>query len=104
MFLFPKEPATVSPPNVNSLQGLISWLETQDPNTRYDYHNGCNCLNARYFSANGYRKAFVTTASISYRQHWWSFRREISLGEGMDVAVRYATTYREALFAAKAIL
>lgn len=41
-------------PNVFSLEGLIAWLETQDPATGYDWHN-CqgDCLIGHYGSAMG---------------------------------------------------
>lgn len=38
---------------VPSLRGLIAWLETQDPDTRYDYTLSSECLMARYLIAIG---------------------------------------------------
>ena len=40
--------------NIFSVAGLIAWLETQDPETEYDY-NDCsgNCLMGRYARAMG---------------------------------------------------
>ena len=39
--------------NPMSLDGLISWLERQDRNVRYDYTNNFDCLLCRYFRAVG---------------------------------------------------
>ena len=40
----------------NSLLGLISWLETQDPNTEYVFTHSCDCLITRYCVAMGIEK------------------------------------------------
>jgi hypothetical protein len=32
----------------NTLLGLIAWLETQDPDTHYDYIDASNCVVANY--------------------------------------------------------
>lgn len=42
-------------PDVFSLEGLIAWLETQPPLTRYNYAD-CNghCLIGQYLTAHGY--------------------------------------------------
>ena len=37
-----------------SLDGLIEWLETQDPNTTYDYKNNKDCLFCRYLRSVGF--------------------------------------------------
>ena len=39
--------------NIFSLEGLISWLETQPPETEFLYCNTSDCLNARYLRARG---------------------------------------------------
>lgn len=36
-----------------SLDGLIEWLETQDPSTTYSYMSNTNCLLCQYFRAVG---------------------------------------------------
>jgi hypothetical protein len=38
---------------VMSVAGLISWLETQNPKTRYHYTDIFGCLLCRYFKAQG---------------------------------------------------
>ncbi len=38
---------------VFSRLGLIAWLETQDPETEYDYTDPADCLLCRYFRAVG---------------------------------------------------
>lgn len=36
-----------------TLPDLIAWLETKDPNERYDYTDANNCLWAQYLKAQG---------------------------------------------------
>ena len=36
-----------------SVHGLIAWLETQDPETEYDYTKGGDCLIQRYLKDRG---------------------------------------------------
>ena len=38
---------------VFSVHGLIAWLETQDPETTYEYTDSRDCLICRYFTARG---------------------------------------------------
>jgi len=40
-------------PDVFSLEGLIAWLETQDPATRYDYGDVVLCALGQYTLAQG---------------------------------------------------
>jgi hypothetical protein len=39
--------------NKNTLLGLIAWLETQDPNTRYDYCDASGCVVGNYLKSLG---------------------------------------------------
>jgi len=39
--------------NIFSLEGLISWLETQPPEARYAYHNPRECLMYEYLKERG---------------------------------------------------
>lgn len=43
--------------DVSTLDGLIAWLETQDPETAYDYCNASTCLLTRYLASRGWHKA-----------------------------------------------
>lgn len=43
---------TESKPDVFSLEGLIAWLEKQDPETEYHTYDAQDCLMARYYRAN----------------------------------------------------
>jgi len=48
-------------PDVFSLEGLIAWLETQDPSIRYDWEDCCGgCLIGMYYAAH------KVPAGISY--------------------------------------
>jgi hypothetical protein len=40
--------------DVHSLDSLIAWLETKDPDQSYDYFSGVTCLCAQYYRAKGY--------------------------------------------------
>lgn len=40
---------------VFSVHGLIAWLETQNPETEYNYMDSNDCLLCRYFRACGVR-------------------------------------------------
>jgi len=41
--------------DVFSLEGLIAWLETQNPETEYDYTDISDCLLTRWMRASGQR-------------------------------------------------
>jgi hypothetical protein len=51
------------------LAGLIAWLETQDPNTRYNYADCGDCLLARYFTAMGYRGVHCGSSQFTYQPY-----------------------------------
>ena len=91
--------------NPVSLEGLISWLETQDPATRYSYGDNEGCLLARYFRASGYRWAYCGPDSFSYSLFFLPpiFRKKIPL-EMDDVALHVPSTYGAALERARAAL
>jgi hypothetical protein len=46
-----KNPKWDEPPQPHhpSLDGMIDWMETKDPNMRYDYRNCMTCLCAQYY-------------------------------------------------------
>jgi hypothetical protein len=50
-----------------SLDGLIGWLEKQDPHQEYCYSNTGECLLARYFTQCGFNKV-IMAAKFFY--HW----------------------------------
>jgi hypothetical protein len=67
---------------VPSLRGLIAWLETQDPDIRYDYTKSSECLLARYLIAIGERsynltandaKTVFTGAGHVIQSHNWTY-------------------------------
>lgn len=53
------KPAPKAKPKILSLEGLIAWLEIQNPATRYSFVSNTDCLLARYFRAKGYWGANV---------------------------------------------
>lgn len=73
-------------PEVFSLKGLIAWLETQDPSTRYNFLDVRDCLITRYLESNGYE---YTDYSLCLTG---AIRIRIALGQG---------TYGKALARAK---
>lgn len=46
-----------------SLEGLLRWLETHDPETKYDYCESDTCLITRYMASLGLRQS-------SYESSW----------------------------------
>jgi hypothetical protein len=50
-----------TPIDTFTLDGLIAWLATQDPNTRYEFNDGNDCLITRFVLANGGRRARLHT-------------------------------------------
>jgi len=46
-----------------SLRGLIAWLETKDPDAKYDYCDPDACLLCQYFRAQGFTSVRVTPAT-----------------------------------------
>lgn len=81
-------------PDVFSLDGLIGWLETQDPATEYDYWN-CRggCLLSQYLYANGIDGSL-------FRNYGRLSRQE---GVGSVVACEPPHTYGAALERARAL-
>jgi hypothetical protein len=45
--------------DVWSLSSLIAWLETKDPDERYQYQSCCECLIAQYLIYRGWREPRV---------------------------------------------
>lgn len=68
------------------LSSLISWLESQPPESTYTYSDCGRCLLAQYFTAMGFKKIIITSESMYYRdptergQSLPSFFNQISLG------------------------
>jgi hypothetical protein len=57
-------------PDVFSLEGLIAWLETQNPETKYEYTSPTDCVLCRYFRAHGYVNAIVTRDHLVGERHF----------------------------------
>jgi hypothetical protein len=55
---------TKKKPGVFTLDGLIAWLETKDPNEKYRYLSIHRCLLAQYFHAKGFRFVSVGPNSM----------------------------------------
>lgn len=87
-----------------TLQGLVSWLETQDPETEYNYVNGRQCLMARYLRAHDVPFDLVVPSRIHLDGSTVSFPREMD-----DIALpgyedHGEETYGDALIRARAAL
>lgn len=88
-----------------TLQGLASWLETQDPETEYNYVDVRQCLMARYLQAHQVPFNFVVASKI----HLLDGSTERFPSEIDDIALRgYGDpgdeTYGDALIRARAAL
>ena len=80
-------------PDVFSLEGLIAWLEKQDPTTEYDYDD-CDghCLIAQYLADHGYRWG---------HNHYGRF---LTGEDRTAVAARFPETFGAALERARKLL
>lgn len=54
------------PKGVNTIRGLIAWLETKDPSEMYDYTSPHQCMCAQYYRAHGY---WFVQASSNHIRH-----------------------------------
>lgn len=89
-------------PDVFSLEGLIAWLETQDPATEYCYHKNGDCLLHRYFRNNGIAMPVGHGVGGTFI-HTADFRR-IDLSEELAAVPRCEPhTYAAALDRARAL-
>ncbi len=80
-------------PDVFSLEGLIAWLETQDPATTYCWVDGGHCLLAQYAKAVGSTYLKVTVGLNGGRH-----------GEPDGIAILRPWTYGAALERARKLL
>lgn len=88
--------------DVFSLEGLIAWLETQPPETEYDFRDILDCLLCRYGRAAGLNVHSAGGSDIvRYRQDGSTER---SAGFAKDVASDLPWTYGAALTRARALL
>ena len=80
-------------PGVFSPEGLIAWLETQDPTTQYDYHDcSGHCLIAQYLAAHGY---------LWGDNHYGRFMSGV---DRADIACTFPMTFGAALERARKLL
>lgn len=89
-----------------TLQGLASWLETQDPETKFDYIDNRNCLVARYLRAQDVKFDIVTSINIHFDDGTKvRLPREIDdVSIGVYGNDYYGQTYGEALIRASAAI
>lgn len=79
-----------------SLSSLIAWLETKDPNERYDFNNMCGeCMFGQYMKAVGIPWSFGPRSNYAMVQDF--FGATIALG---DVRRRHFDFLREWTFGA----
>lgn len=90
---FDGNPAKFVKPEVFSLPGLIAWLETQDPQQRYEYEN-CEgrCLIGQYLAARGVPWG------------WRSYDAFVDADARMRIANRRPMTFGAALSRARQLL
>lgn len=80
-------------PAVVSLDGLIAWLRTQDPATKYAFTDILDCLLCRYGRANGVDVHSADDNSIFMRDR----NRHEVFPAGADIAADFPWTYGAAL-------
>ena len=61
---FDGEISDYAKPDVFSVEGLLAWLDTQDPATEYDYFDTDDCLLCRYGRARGLKVKWAGGNSI----------------------------------------
>jgi len=85
-------------PDVFSLEGLVAWLENQNPETEYRYSDSCGCLMGAYLKANN---SYVEIGGANPR-----FSFEVDYMEVLNPQRRlsYVGTYGAALARARALL
>ncbi len=86
--------------NIFSLEGLISWLEMQPPETKYDYADPRKCLLLQYFKVRGVQAKGV--AMNYWRDH--ADRKHDFPYEMKQVAENYPWTYAAALTCARELV
>jgi hypothetical protein len=69
------KPTPKTKPKILSLEGLITWLETQNPATRYSFVSNTGCLLARYFRAKGYWGANVGAGRFFHHRYLFPVTR-----------------------------
>ena len=91
-------------PDVFSLEGLIAWLETQEPETQYDYCDPRGCLLCSYFRARGIDVNTLTILGIrTFGGDTLRYPEILADAAGNGVSIDQHT-YGHALARAKALL
>lgn len=62
---------TETKPAVFSLEGLIAWLETQPPKTKYEFVDNKDCLLCRYFRSRGIQVYGIDPYRIHRGNDFW---------------------------------
>lgn len=87
-------------PHPVSLEGLITWLEKQNPDTRYNYTSNSDCLLSRYFRSCGYLRVRCYLDGFHYSLIFFK-----NIPEEMNyVAGDYGWTYGAALDRARRVV
>ena len=87
--------------NTFSVEGLVAWLETQDPTTEYGYQSSNDCLLCRYLRARGV--PLSETASMG-GSGWWDRDGGIHRLPSSLRVLAHGSNYGEVLARAKALL
>lgn len=75
---------------------VVSWLEAQDPDTKYEYGSTSSCLIARYLEAKGVPAPMVGAWTVGFRGD--NYKTDwVSLPTELDRVAQDSRTYGEAL-------
>ncbi len=83
--------------NIFSVSGLIAWLETQDPETEYNWADCRDCLGLRYLKARGVsepERAYVALSKVAAGND----------DMGLTISIKRPWTYGAALARAKELV
>ena len=74
---------------VPSLESMAAWLETKDPNEKYDWVDGCKCACAQYAKARG--------VFAEWRGNAWPRQPEISIWHELNMLAQHCETFGKLL-------
>lgn len=88
--------------NVFSMESLVSWLETKDPNGQYNYCDPYGCLLHQYFTEKGVKTSlfadpdrvhlYITSAYIEFYVPGRGVVERMGLPHGFDRVARTGAT------------
>lgn len=87
---------------VFTIDNLISWLETKNPDEEYDYMNNYNCLFSQFLRANGFENMSVGGTYIVHNDKYFTITDQIN-NIALDERYNRDETFGDALKRAKKI-